>query len=189
VNLPRAWLAPLALAATWCLLQGAGGPDAWGYDRAAIGDGQVWRVLTGSLVHIHATHLALNLVGLAGVMAVWGRELGAWRVLAAVFSGSALMVGLGLWLTAPELAWYSGASGALHGLFAAGIVLATAVSTGFRLLAGLGLLLKLVLETQFGSGTADLIGAPVVHAAHQFGAISGALAALLWRGWSYRGRA
>jgi len=181
VNLPRAWLAPLALAATWCLLQWAGGPAAWGHEGAAIGEGQVWRLLTGSLVHVNATHLTLNLAGLAGVMAVWGRELGAWRVLAAVFSGSALAVGLGLWFTAPGLAWYSGASGSLHGLFAAGVVLAVDAGRPFRLLAALGLVLKLVLETQFDTGTAELIGAPVIHAAHQWGAMGGLATALILR--------
>lgn len=181
MSIHPAWVAPCVLAILWCLLQWAGGPATWGYERAAIDDGQVWRLLTGNLVHINATHLALNLLGLAGVTAVWGRELGSWRVLAAVFSGSALAVGLGLWFTTPELAWYSGASGALHGLFAAGLVLATGTGRLFRLVAALGLLAKLAIETRLDTGTAELIGAPVIHAAHQWGAAGGLVIALILR--------
>ena len=176
----RFWLPPVLLGALWCVLQVLGGPALWGYDRLAIGDGQAWRLLTGHLVHLNAMHLVLNLLGLAGVVAVWGRELARPSVLLAIFLGSALVTSLGLWLQ-PRLDWYAGASGALHGLFAAGIVLAIGAGRMLRLVAALSLLLKLVLEAHVDSGTAGLIGAPVIQAAHQFGALGGTLAALTWR--------
>lgn len=179
-HLARFWVPPVLLGTIWCVLQALGGPSLWGFDRQAIGDGQAWRLLTGHLVHLNAMHLALNLLGLAGVMAAWGRELARPSVLPVMFIGSALAASLGLWFMTPELAWYAGASGALHGLFAAGIVLARDAGSLLRLVAALGLLLKLVLETVVDTGTAGLIGAPVVHAAHQFGALGGTLAALAW---------
>lgn len=177
----KAWLPPVLLGGCWCALQALGGPSAWGFDRPAILEGQIWRLLTASLVHLNVIHLALNLLGLAGVMAVWGRELARPPALLGMFLGSAFAVGLGLWFLAASLDWYAGASGALHGLFAAGIVLASHAGRMLRLAAALGLLLKLVLETQLDTGTAGLIGAPVIHAAHQFGALGGILAALAWR--------
>lgn len=176
----RFWLPPVLLGALWCVLQVLGGPGLWGYERLAIGEGQAWRLLTGHLVHLNAMHLVLNLLGFAGVVAVWGQELARPSVLLATFLASALATSLGLWFQ-PQLDWYAGASAALHGLFAAGIVLASGAQRMLRLTAALGLLLKLALETQIDTGTAGLIGAPVIHAAHQFGALGGALAALAWR--------
>jgi len=164
-----------------CALQALGGPAYWGYDRQAIEQGQVWRLLTGQLVHLNAAHLALNLLGLAAVMAVWGRELARAHTLSGIFLGSALAVALGLWFGKTNLAWYAGASGALHGLFAAGVVLAASADRRLRAVAALGLLLKLVLEAHVNTGTAGLIGAPVIHAAHQFGALGGLISALLMR--------
>jgi rhomboid family GlyGly-CTERM serine protease len=164
----------------WGALQALGGPALWGYERQAIEDGQIWRLLTGQLVHLNTVHLALNLLGLAGVMAVWGRELAQPCALLVTYLGSACVVGIGLWFLEPKLAWYAGASGALHGLFAAGIVLATSVDRTLRAAAALGLLLKLVLETHVETGTAGLIGAPVIHVAHQLGAFGGVVSALLW---------
>ncbi|MEW6692560.1 MAG: rhombosortase [Pseudomonadota bacterium] len=175
------WWPPLLLGTLWGTLQALGGPALWGHERQAIGDGQVWRLLTGQLVHLNAVHLALNLLGLAGVMAVWARELTPPLTLLGMVLGSACTVGLGLWLLAPEVAWYAGASGVLHGLFAAGIVLATETGRALRTAAALGLLLKLVLEARLNTGTAGLIGAPVIHVAHQFGAFGGGMSALVWR--------
>ncbi|MFZ5466072.1 MAG: rhombosortase [Pseudomonadota bacterium] len=185
---PRPWRAPAMLGVLWCALQALGGSAMWGYDRQAVGDGQVWRLLTGQLVHLNAVHLALNLLGLAGVMAVWGRELARPTALLGMFLGSALAVDLGLWFLEASIDWYAGASGALHGLFAAGIVLATSAGRTLRAAAALGLLLKLVLEAHVETGAAGLIGAPVIHAAHQFGALGGILTALIWHFWHRTGR-
>ncbi|MFZ5537738.1 MAG: rhombosortase [Pseudomonadota bacterium] len=177
----RPWWAVLLLGGLWCVLQALGGPALWGYDRQAIGDGQVWRLLSGQFVHLNAVHLVLNLLGLAGVMAVWVRELTPPLTFLAMVLGSAGAVGLGLWWLVPEVAWYAGASGVLHGLFAAGIVLATRASSELRAAAALGLLLKLVVEAHLDTGSAELIGAPVIHAAHQLGALGGVGSALIWR--------
>lgn len=175
------WWPPLLLGTLWGTLQALGGPALWGYERQAIGDGQVWRLLTGQLVHLNAMHLALNLLGLAGVMAVWGQTLARPAVLLDMILGSTIAVALGLWFLAPQVSWYAGASGALHGLFMAGIVLATETGRALRTAAALGLLLKLALEAHTGTGSAGLIGAPVIHAAHQFGAFGGVVSALAWR--------
>ncbi|MEW6764303.1 MAG: rhombosortase [Pseudomonadota bacterium] len=159
----------------------------WGFDRPEIGDGQVWRLLTAHFVHLNGTHLALNLLGLTGILLVWGQALGEARVLAAAFVGSACMASLGLWFMSPELVFYAGASGAVHGMFAAGCVLATRLGPIFRLVAALGLLLKLVTEVNFNTGTAELIGAPVIHASHQWGALGGVMIAGLIRVTQKRG--
>lgn len=163
------------------MLQALGGPGLWGYERAAIEAGQAWRLLTSQFVHLNATHLALNLGGLAGVMAVFGPSLTRPSILIGAVMGSACTVALGLWFLAPDVAWYAGASGVLHGLFAAGVVVATGAPTPLRAAAALGLGLKLAWEARHGTASADLIGAPVIHAAHLYGATGGLLGAALVR--------
>ncbi len=186
-GIPPGWSAPFMLVSLWGLLQWFGGPATWGFDRSMITDDQPWRLLTAHLVHLNPTHLALNLLGLAGVLAVWGQDLRGVR-LPVLFLISAATVSAGLWWTRPELLHYAGASGAVHGLFAAGIVLAHSAGTGLRLIAAALLLLKLGLEPHFGGGAAELIGAPVIHAAHPYGALGGGLTALLWRASPYWAR-
>ncbi len=116
----------------------------------------------------------MNSLGLLAIVSVWGQALrGARPVWLSL--GIGLGISLGLWIGEPQLQHYAGASGVLHGLFAAGIVLAHDLSPRFRLMAAAALLAKLIAETQFNTGSAELIGAPVIHAAHQWGAVCGAL--------------
>lgn len=162
-----------------------GGMDAavWlRYDRALVLDGQVWRLFTGHLIHLGWTHLALNLAGLALIWLLFGR---AYSVLqwTAILLVCALGIGLGFVLFRPELIWYVGLSGVLHGLFVAGAV--AGIFAGYKaewLLLGL-LALKLFREQFFGplEDTARMIGGLVVVDAHLYGALVGLCAALIIR--------
>ena len=89
------------------------------YERALIADGDWWRCLTGSLVHTGWPHLAVNIAALALAAVSVGEALAlaGWAFCLVV---SAIAVGLGLWYWSPDVDWYLGASGALHGLFVAG---------------------------------------------------------------------
>ncbi|HES75478.1 MAG TPA: rhombosortase [bacterium] len=178
-----AWL----LLGLWCITQYAGGTALWDYSRPAIQHGQFWRLLSGHFVHLNSAHLALNALGLLAILSVWGKALGEAGPL--LLSGAiALGISLALWLNEPQLIHYAGASGVLHGLFAAGIVLAHDASPRFRLAAAAALLAKLVAETQFNTGSAELIGAPVIHAAHQWGAVFGTLFATAYAALLHRRR-
>jgi len=173
---------PLALA-TACLLAaslGEAGRNALRYEREALTELELWRVLTAHLVHLGPAHLALNLLGLVAVWALGATELrGRPGWLAA--GCSALVVSAGLLIAEPAVAWYVGLSGVLHGLLAAS---AWRAGGWFGATLGIGLVLKLVLEALHGgpATTEALIGAPVVVAAHLYGAVGGSLAALLERG-------
>lgn len=154
------------------------------YERTAIAAGEWWRLLTGQLVHLNATHLAMNLVAL---VLLWGlyvtdarpRE---WLLIAL---GAFLATGLGLWFLEPDLAWYVGLSGALHGLWAGGGI---ACRKRWPLESSVTLVLlvgKLILEAWQGP-VSGLLGAslPVITAAHRYGALGGGAAALalgVWR--------
>ncbi len=156
----------------WVTMQYIGGLAQWDYSRPAILDGQFWRVLSGHFVHLNTTHLLMNALGLLGIVSVFGEALSLARPLL-LSLGIAIGISLALWLSEPQLIHYAGASGVLHGLFAAGIILAHDLSARFRLVAAAALIAKLFFETQFNTGSAELIGAPVIHAAHQWGAVWG----------------
>lgn len=150
------------------------------YETARIHEGEIWRLLSGNLVHLGWGHLLLNLLGLG---LIWGLFWGCFSPLAwsAVSLISALAVGLGLFWFAPQLEWYVGLSGMLHGLFVAGAV--GGIRRGDRREAILlvALVGKLLWEQAYGAlpGSADVAGGPVIVDAHLYGAIGGALAALI----------
>jgi rhomboid family GlyGly-CTERM serine protease len=184
----RAWRAPLALAFVLVALQalGARGMAVLPYDRAAIlAGGDYWRLVTAHFFHYDLAHLAWNLAGLALVAWLFARDFEprGWSV---ILVASTLAVDLGFLVFEPQLAWYVGFSGVLHGLMAAGLcawlwrqpdALTALVATLFAL--------KLGWEHFFGAlpFTASTLAVPVVHQAHTYGAIGGAVSALclLWR--------
>ncbi len=150
------------------------------YAREGVQHGEWWLFITGNLVHMGWGHVILNL---AGLLMVWWFFIGEFNNLEWlwIFSVSGLFVTFGLYFFNPDLIWYVGLSGLLHGLFMAG---------GFRLMkkeftfaATLIIVIagKLTYEQLVGSlpGTSDMSGGPVVVDAHLYGAIGGVVAFLL----------
>ena len=167
------------LAIPWALY--AGGPhltEALRYQRAAIGQGEWWRLVTAHWVHLGALHLVFDSAGLLLLWALYARALGPRHWLLVLLCATAA-IDAGLWWGEPQLQWYVGLSGLLHGAWAAG-ALAVALRRdrlGWLMLAILAL--KLSLEQRAGASL--LLGAmPVVTAAHAYGALGGltAVAAL-----------
>ncbi len=78
-------------------------------------------MLTGHLVHLNWMHWALNMAGLV-VVAVFFSLYGNVLDWLFVLLFSAVVVGLGLYWFHPELVWYVGLSGVLHGLFIYGAI-------------------------------------------------------------------
>ncbi|HEY4973764.1 MAG TPA: hypothetical protein VII41_09155, partial [Steroidobacteraceae bacterium] len=93
---------------------------------------------------------------------------------------AATSIDAGLWLLRPAVDWYLGASGVLHGAWAAGACAMYRRGDGIGAALLLLLIVKLVYEQQSGASlfNADL---PLVGAAHLYGALGGMLAALLPR--------
>jgi len=174
----RNWSAVLAILVV-CIVLAAGGDEArelGRYQRDAVENGEYWRLVSGHLVHLGLGHLWPNLLALVIIGALFDgvlRNADWWRLSLV----SAAAIDLGLYWLEPDVLWYVGLSGVLHGVVAAG-ALALALerqALGFVLLAGLGA--KLAFEQLAGPVpfTAASVGGPVVVAAHLFGAAGGLL--------------
>lgn len=158
------------------------------YDRDAIFAGEVWRLISGHLVHLGWTHLALNIAGLLLLVIGFGHRMGGankWELVRMALL--MLAVSLGLLVFNPELEWYVGLSGILHGL---GVLIAIDLwrrgeIVGLVLL--FGLLLKVGWEQFGGNGSGALlaasIGGSVIVDAHLYGLVTGiVMAAVIFAG-------
>jgi rhomboid family GlyGly-CTERM serine protease len=178
------------------------------YDRNAILVGEVWRLVTGHLVHLNMTHLLINLIGLFLLCELLWDVLPLRHgvgILLATMLGASLM----LWWLDPAVVWYVGLSGVLHGLWA-GCALAGALNlqaesaapsgrkkgawgapgeevrwlcVGALLLLAVKLASELVAGAELSgiSAASRLIGAPVVTVAHRHGALIGLAYVVVWQ--------
>lgn len=165
----------MAIAAVAVMASGHQAADLLIYKRDAILDGEVWRLITGHWVHLGWRHLAMNVTGLALIWYLFGagqRPVVWLGLVAAITLGQSLS----LLVFHPEVDWYAGLSGLLHGLLAAGALLMlprTQIIAGLTLAA---LAAKLGLENWQGASPdlAAWLGGPVLIGSHLYGTILGA---------------
>jgi rhomboid family GlyGly-CTERM serine protease len=161
-------------------LQSASMASVLQFDRLLIDQGQYWLLLTGHLVHLNWVHWALNMAGLL-IVALFFSLYGNIYDWLFVLLFSALITGLGLYWWHPELIWYVGLSGVLHGLFVYGAIR----ETRFFPFSGYLLLLlisaKLFWEYMNGPlpGSEAMTGGRVMVEAHLYGAIAGLVAVFI----------
>ena len=179
-----AWLFPIVFVAISAIIMMLGdfGKEALRYDRVWIGQGETWRLISAHFTHLGWPHLTLN--G-AGLLLVWFLVGGAYslRVWVAITGVTFATMDIGFWFLNPELNWYVGMSGVLHGLLIAGIVTRLRnidAETAILLLLVAG---KISWEQFSGPvpGSESTSGGPVIVDAHLYGALGGALGALLSR--------
>lgn len=177
----RTWYATLALAALMVALQllGTVGREFLPYDRAAIIDGHEYgRLVSAHFYHYDFAHLAWNLAGLVLVAWLFAAEFGTrgWAVILLV---STAAVDLGFLVLEPQLEWYVGFSGVLHGLAAAGLV-AWLARTRDSITAIVAAVFAAKLAWEHFVGplpfAAQSLPIPVIHEAHTYGAVGGVLA-------------
>ena len=175
-----AWLVPgiLVLGALILLLAGDAGREWLRFDRSGIAAGELWRLLTGHLVHLGISHTVLNLAGLVLVWFLVGRAY-TWKQWLWIMAGSIAAIDLGLWFGAPSLEWYVGLSGLLHGMLAAGIVAGLVDRSGEAAILALVVAGKLAWEQLAGPlpGSEGTSGGAVIVDAHLYGVIGGTLVA------------
>lgn len=173
-------LAGLGGAAIAVHLGGAATAGWLRYQRAAVLDGDWWRLLTAHLVHLNGGHLFMNLLAWLVIWFYAGRKLNGAQWLASLLCCS-LTTGFGLLLVSPGIDWYVGLSGVLHGLLATAALVRWRHGdrSGVWVLAGL--VVKLSWEQLLGPlpGSVAAVGGAVVVDAHLYGALGGVLAGAL----------
>ena len=174
-----AWLGAIVaatIAALW--LAGPFATELLRYERTAVIEGQWWRLATCHFAHLSAAHLLLNLLGLVLLALLFPRHYTGleWLLIAVA---AMVAIGAGFVLNEPQLVWYVGLSGVLHGCLAAGALAwwrdgtRTLAVTLAALLAG-----KLLLE-QWRGASALAGDVPVIVDAHLYGALGGLFGAFI----------
>ncbi len=169
------WLTGLVAviaAGLWLLLGPA--PEALVFDRSAIADGELWRLVTGHLVHSDGTHALWDIGALALIGYLMAGQ--GWRREAIAFGVGVLAVNLGLWWGLPGLERYCGLSGVLNTLM---VVALADLWRRFRqpVFPAVGLLLTLKLGVEMAMGQSVLIepdwpGVPLAHVAGCLGGLA-----------------
>ena len=142
------------------------------YQRDAILAGEWWRLVTGHFVHLGWAHLGLNVMGLVLMWTLFAADYTPrqWLIIVA---GSIAAIDAGFLLLNPELVWYVGLSGALHGVMAAGTLAHLRRREPDGWILAVFLIGKLVYEQVVGVMPYSLksAGGPVVVDAHLYGAV------------------
>ncbi len=141
-----------------------------------------WRLWTGHWVHLGVWHWVLNIAALALLPEIFLRA--SWRFFLILWLALPPLLSLTLWTLLPHLSLYAGLSGVLHGIYMAMAISAVcscvAAERKLGWLVLVGLIGKIGWEAYSGnSQTSELIGAPVILQAHQFGAVLGLCFGLL----------
>ncbi|MFO1378303.1 MAG: rhombosortase [Steroidobacteraceae bacterium] len=171
-----AGLVAALLVAGYPLDEGLG--HALRYDRAAIRAGEWWRLATAHVAHLSWAHALLNAAALLLVLQIFRSAVRPpeWWLAGGI---SMLAIDVGLWWLEPQVTWYAGASGVLHGMFVAGLAgLWRGGEHRPAIALAAGLILKLAVEWWHGP-VADFVAAPVVTAAHRYGAAGGLVVAVV----------
>ena len=166
---------PVAIAA---FLQGvAHWANHWlAWSRPGIRDYELWRLVTGHLLHLGWAHWALNAVALVLVWFYFQQRFSTLQWWCALLLISVL-VSLCLFVFAPAIQWYVGLSGSLHGLLV-WAALGTLADKRSRVTASVLLVLVVVkiLFEMFGdvrNFSESLVGGRVIVEAHAWGALAG----------------
>ncbi|QIM51815.1 rhombosortase [Hydrogenophaga crocea] len=146
------------------------------YERTAVLHGELWRLVTGHLIHLGWAHWALNAFALT-LVSLLARAPLSLRALSRSIPALAAAISLMLLVFDPEVADYVGLSGVLYGLvllvlwpqaregrwLAWAALLYLAVRVGWQLLSGVPAM------------EAALIGGPVIEQVHGYGLLVAAV--------------
>jgi rhomboid family GlyGly-CTERM serine protease len=155
------------------------------YERAAVMHGEYWRLVTAHWVHGSFEHLWLNLAGVLLIVLLFAKtySAGQWLTVLLLSTGA---IAFGFVFYEPQLEWYVGLSGVLHGALAAGCV-AWWRQQARPLALALTLILVGKLLWEQLHGALPLSGSmTVIVDAHLYGAAGGVLAGILLQLFDYR---
>ncbi|MGD8912975.1 MAG: rhombosortase [Candidatus Thiodiazotropha sp.] len=148
------------------------------YHRIHIAEGEFWRLISAHLTHLGWGHLIMNLAGFWLILALFPTTQPPGRCLSLL---PLLILGtsIGLWLFSPEVTWYRGLSGVLHGLLCWGVLSQLKEQPGVSLFILSFVVFKLFWEQWQGPmpGSESLAAGSVIVDAHLYGAVTGVI---LW---------
>jgi len=127
------------------------------YDRAAIDEGEIWRLITGNLVHFSPSHFLYDVVALfvAGAL----MEIRGYRHFAILCLVSAAMIGATVYVGSPELSVFGGLSGIVMAAFTYACLEGLEETGAWRRLCWVALIflvIKMSIEMALGSSFESL---------------------------------
>ncbi len=151
------------------------------YQRQLITEGEIWRLISGHLLHTNGYHLLLNLAALFMLWALHGRFYSI-KNYSALFLLCSLFTSAGIYYFEPTLIQYVGLSGVLHGIFVFGAIMDINAKDKTGYLLFLGVWLKIAHEQFYGASAevSNLIEASVAVNAHLWGALGGLLFSVIY---------
>ena len=146
------------------------------YKREDVLSGQWWRMISCHFKHFGLSHLLLNCLGLGFTLMLFDTLSFAQWIWSFLCSALAVSFGL-LWLD-PQVAWYIGLSGVLHGFLIFGLIMSFRLQPLINSLVLVAIVGKLTHEQFVGADfkLEDFIGGSVLVNAHLYGGIGGAIA-------------
>ena len=155
--------------------------DSMRFQRSNILDGEYYRMLSAHLIHLNSKHLLINLFSLGLLCLLTGvyrRSL----ILLCTMLVTALAVSAGLLIFNPEINWYVGSSGVIHGIAVVAVGTAVNIETRSRVAIQLLLVVKLVYEQVSGPSdmSTSLVGGNIIVDAHLYGFCGGWLVFIVW---------
>jgi len=155
-------------------------PEAWVFDRAAIAQGEWWRLVTGHWVHSDLTHAGWDITALLLLGTLFEARLRWWLPIALLIG----TVGVDVWLWWGDLTlhYYCGLSGILNSLLIVGLL---QLWRNWRhpliLLTGVGAAAKILVEINTGQAILTQTAWPSVPTVHAAGFLCGLM--LVWVFW------
>nr|WP_174507325.1 rhombosortase [Acinetobacter sp. Marseille-Q1620] len=142
---------------------------------------EFWRLWTAHWVHVGWVHYLLNMLAFVCLPFIFPQIKN--KIFVTLLFVLSPLISLVFYFLYLAIEAYAGLSGVLHGLyvFAAILYLTIPTERKFALLILTLVMVKLLWENTFGqTGTAELIGSPVLVEAHLWGAICSTILALLY---------
>ncbi|WP_424192637.1 rhombosortase [Ampullimonas aquatilis] len=177
-----AWSCIAALVITY---QAIPGLADWGrFRRNTFLQGAWWQLMTAPWIHLSWAHAVLNLIMTALLMTLFAKQVRPWQqLLIVMLCGIALLPMLAY--AFPEVQWYVGLSGSLHGLATYGALTLLGSGQPFvhkrtrlsendvGVIAMLWIGIKLALEHAWSTPIIWRHNMPIATAAHLTGALAG----------------
>lgn len=153
-------------------------PQELVFDRHAIMQGEVWRLITAHFVHCDAEHLVYNILGVLGLVIVFNRLTGK-QIWSALLLGIAV-VDTWIWFGMNELIYYCGLSALENTLLVIGLY--SFWQNDHQKIAvfiGLATLVKISIEVATQGSIFTNIGWPPVPQTHAAGFLAGIVLLLI----------